>query len=147
MALKTVNPGDLVRAEDFNAVVEELRRLRSIAQAPETGVVKSLLQGLRADTLVPCRIVAVSPASAQTTPTAMGMITYDIVGRRRAGINMLGKVPYYGRPAKDPTHMIYAARVGDDCWLVRTPDDEAPGEFQDRVIVLSEYRAVRICGT
>lgn len=150
MKLKLVNPGDPIRAEDYNALVSELQRLQqqfgSRGGAGQFDIM-NLLRGARLESLVPCIITAVTPGNAATTPTNAGAVQYSLVARRRPSMSMSAASPYYGRPVRDPLHKIYGAAVGDDCWIVRTPDDEMEGSefFRGRLLVLSEVRAARLC--
>lgn len=147
-ALPEPNPRERILAEHIQTLSRELARVRAMVESPERKIIKSILQGgggIRSEHLIQCVVGDIFPANADVVATQAGLVTYDIVGRRRAGIVETGLTPYYGRPVRDPTHMIFAARRGDDCWLVRTMDGSEQGQFRPLLLVLSEYRAHRIC--
>lgn len=147
MPLERKNPGDPVRAEDWNKLVEQLTALRvSGAGKPKSGDLRALLQDTRPEEWLTCIVLAVSPPTAPSAPERAGDIRYTFQARRRPGVGGVAGGPdgiTVVRPHND-LKRVYAVPVGGACWLARIPDDEDPGRWKPALVVI-EKDAVRQC--
>lgn len=89
-------------------------------------------------------IDAVITAAPEEAPTAPAECVYDAQAVGRAGLRLTGVTPAYGRPTRNDEWMLWPARVGDRCRIVRERDAE--GRATDRLEVMTEAIAKRRCG-
>jgi hypothetical protein len=128
--LRTVRPGEAMRAADFNAVVREVERLMLLRFPPTPEI------------LVRCRVAAVN-GSVVVSGAAPGVnlrtVTYDLqpIGKPNAA-RLLGVRPTIGRPwyvdaGGTAVLLGVPAAVDDPAFVIRFPDGE--GAFTSMVIV------------
>lgn len=146
MTIKPVQPGDEIRADDFNELLA-----RSIAavgpglqlQQTPTGAILSL-----AFVLAQYGILArITAAPTQTDPPTLmdSDVVYDAVAVRIASAKVTGKLPKYGRNGIAVGAAVQPAVVGDLCIIVRVPNDD--GTFTDDLCIMTERPIGAPCET
>lgn len=89
----------------------------------------------------PIRAIVTAAPVYEPRPPADCSYTVAAVG---SGMILENRLPTYGRPTRENEWMLWPARVGDVCYIVRTRDDA--GEPTDHVWILTEAIAARPCG-
>lgn len=125
------------------ALIDRRTRLEGgpgIAVTPIAGGGYSLSASDADGGLLRARVTA-APAYAPTDPAAC---LYAARAFGRDGVTLSGAAPVYGRPTAGGEFMLWPARVGDRCYIVRETLDD--GSRADRLWVLTEAIAGRPCG-
>lgn len=137
MAVRRVERGQRITAEAFNALVDEINRLRSeldrLAGGPED----------RREPLLLGRIIAARPVLHERSGLAMPGTRYDVLPIGRGDEAVLTDVEPVLRPVKDGSAGFRPAAVGDWALVLRLPAGD--GTLQTCVIV-SEPMSFGQCG-
>ena len=86
------------------------------------------------------RITAAPPDA----PTAPASCVYGWQAYGREGLAGSGAVPKYGRPTRNDEWMLWPARVGDRCYVVRETNPD--GTHTDELWVMTEAISAKACG-
>lgn len=144
MPIQPVNPGDPIRAADFNALVEEVRQLRRLLDRGDRragGVASDV------ERIVLAYIVSAPPEGVPIMP---GDCTYTYALFGNSNIEVSGVIPWKGRPVLSDGGedgvgeiAVYPRPVGEACWIhrVRLPD----GSIEARLEVVTEAIAFGPC--
>lgn len=89
---------------------------------------------------IPARVTT-APAFA---PTAPASCVYTVQAYGKEALTLTAKLPALGRPTANDEWMLWPARVGDPCTIVRTRD--AAGAVTDRLWIATEAIAAKPCG-
>lgn len=125
----TPQRGQPLTAEFLESVVARIERLEQTVRDP----VAAVFAAMPSQELVQCRIVKRrfdgDPLADTAEPAeAPSRFTYDVRGiRRGAALRLQGLTPVYGREVRNDEALVYPARVGQVCYIVRSPADGTAG--------------------
>lgn len=142
--------GDLIRAEDFNTLVEAVRRSLLVStgaglavQQSTGGISVALLASLSKYAIE--AIITAAP-EGEDVPIAEAVYDAQIVGD--SGGKVENVAPRYGRLFAGDVR-VKPAMVGDYCWIIRMPvisEDRPVGTTAD-LCIFSEQVLTRRCAT
>lgn len=147
-----IRPGDVITADFLNAMLEAVRRSANVQGGRGITVTYTSAGLVISETaaLVEERIPAIIKACTKPagTPVASGTVQYTAGPLGRPELADLANVsPTVGRPVNDSESMsIYPWAVGTPCWIIRRPDQTAPGGFRSYLEVPTERISFGDCG-
>jgi hypothetical protein len=135
-----VRPGDAVRAEDFNLIIDALAEMAEKLARTDASLrtAEAALARWGGKDLVWCRIKTAS----HSTPTVASSVTYEVEAVTE-GWTRTAMSPHYGRPSNGGDWIIKPSAPGDLCFVVREVDSE--GEPVARLWILRETIAPEDC--
>ena len=152
-----ISPGQPIRADWLNQLVD----LAAAGAAgvggvvggggPDNGVrgVVAAMAAAMPEEWIQCRVIAVhAPTGAQGArlPAFPSQVRYTVAGTRRSGVLLSMALPSLWRSVEGDEAKVWPARVGDICYIVRSPARDNSGTVQADLVVI-EAVARKACGT
>lgn len=148
-----VNPGEALRAEDWNLVLAAVAGLLAVGGASSAGALDvSARARLLAEGIMLATVTEVIQGGTVIDGASLpSLTTYVFVADHAPGIRLgapgAGAIPEYGRPTRGDEARIWPQPVGSKALLLRWPDPSTPGGWTTRACVLNEKVARRMCGS
>lgn len=137
--------GGLSRA-DHARHIQTTKAIRRDLRSGGWGPMAAQIAAQNPEWFVKAYITKIYPMDADVTPYHAAEVYYDVVGVGLPNATLPHAQPFYGRPVKDPSHMIYAASVDMDAVIVMSNDMGGNARYRLMLLPDSEQRATRICG-
>lgn len=144
--LHAPNPSAPVTPDSIARLTETTKATRRDLRSGGWGLMASVIAATQPDWFVKAYITAIYPADADVHPYPAAQIYYDVIGVGLPDARINHDQPFYGRPVRSGTQMIYAASVDMDAVIVRSNDMTGEPRFRLMLLPDSEQRATRICG-
>lgn len=131
---------------EYDRLVQTTKQVRRDLRSGGWGLVASQIAAQNPEWFVKAYITKIYPDDADQRPYPAAEVYYDVVAVDQPNAFVVRDQPFYGRPVREPTHMIYAASVDMDAVLVRSNDMQGNARFRLMLMPDSEHRATRVCG-
>lgn len=142
--------GQTLAAADLNLLVQAIRSLQEgpLSGTPGFGTPRGFVAALSLafrNVFMPAKITFVHGADPGPPPLPQlrSEFSYDAEAVWKSGVTLTGVRPDFGSDVLGDDCKVYPALVGDDCIIVRLPQDS--GEPSAKLWVLTEKIYRRVC--